>query len=291
MHVADGTVRVEGPKGKLARRARARGDDRRRGQDGDRRSASDDSRRARSVHGLTRKLVANMVEGVARASPRVLEINGVGYRAEARGHGALPHARLLASRSPTSCPRASRRRSSAGRRSRSRARDRRAARPGRRGDPRAAAARALQGQGRQVRRGDDPPQGRQGGRRRSTLMRTSTSRVARERRRDRVRAARPRHRRAAAALGVPQRPAHLRRRSSPTVAARRCSRSRRSPPSCARSSARRPTSTPPSRSGSLAARRCQEKGITRVVFDRNGFLYHGRVRAVAEGAREGGLEF
>ncbi|HZP41364.1 MAG TPA: 50S ribosomal protein L18 [Candidatus Binatia bacterium] len=43
--------------------------------------------------------------------------------------------------------------------------------------------------------------------------------------------------------------------------------------------------------GLLAARRCQEKGIRRIVFDRNGFLYHGRIRAVAEGAREGGLEF
>jgi large subunit ribosomal protein L18 len=43
--------------------------------------------------------------------------------------------------------------------------------------------------------------------------------------------------------------------------------------------------------GLLTARRCKEKGITRVVFDRDGFLYHGRVRAVAEGAREGGLEF
>jgi large subunit ribosomal protein L18 len=43
--------------------------------------------------------------------------------------------------------------------------------------------------------------------------------------------------------------------------------------------------------GLLAARRCLEKGITRVVFDRNGFLYHGRIRAVAEGAREGGLKF
>jgi large subunit ribosomal protein L18 len=43
--------------------------------------------------------------------------------------------------------------------------------------------------------------------------------------------------------------------------------------------------------GLLAARRCKEKGIQRVVFDRNGFLFHGRVRAVAEGAREGGLEF
>ncbi len=43
--------------------------------------------------------------------------------------------------------------------------------------------------------------------------------------------------------------------------------------------------------GLLAARRCQEKGIAQVVFDRNGFLYHGRVKAVAEGAREGGLKF
>jgi large subunit ribosomal protein L18 len=43
--------------------------------------------------------------------------------------------------------------------------------------------------------------------------------------------------------------------------------------------------------GLLAARRCRDKGISRVVFDRNGFLYHGRVQAVAEGAREGGLQF
>ena len=35
----------------------------------------------------------------------------------------------------------------------------------------------------------------------------------------------------------------------------------------------------------------REKGITTIVFDRNGYPYHGRVRAVAEGARKGGLEF
>jgi large subunit ribosomal protein L18 len=43
--------------------------------------------------------------------------------------------------------------------------------------------------------------------------------------------------------------------------------------------------------GTLIARKCQEQGIIRVVFDRNGFLYHGRVRAVAEAAREAGLQF
>jgi large subunit ribosomal protein L18 len=43
--------------------------------------------------------------------------------------------------------------------------------------------------------------------------------------------------------------------------------------------------------GRTIAERLKEKGITRVIFDRNGFLYHGRVRAVAEAARQAGLEF
>jgi large subunit ribosomal protein L18 len=43
--------------------------------------------------------------------------------------------------------------------------------------------------------------------------------------------------------------------------------------------------------GQTIADRLKEKGITRVVFDRNGFLYHGRVRAVAEAARQAGLQF
>jgi large subunit ribosomal protein L18 len=43
--------------------------------------------------------------------------------------------------------------------------------------------------------------------------------------------------------------------------------------------------------GKLVAQKAKEKGITSVVFDRSGFLYHGRVKAVAEGAREGGLKF
>ncbi|NDY41324.1 50S ribosomal protein L18 [Dissulfurirhabdus thermomarina] len=43
--------------------------------------------------------------------------------------------------------------------------------------------------------------------------------------------------------------------------------------------------------GRMLARVAKEKGITRVAFDRGGFLYHGRVKALADGAREGGLEF
>ncbi len=43
--------------------------------------------------------------------------------------------------------------------------------------------------------------------------------------------------------------------------------------------------------GKLLAKKCLEAKIDKVVFDRNGFNYHGRVAAVAEGAREGGLKF
>jgi large subunit ribosomal protein L18 len=43
--------------------------------------------------------------------------------------------------------------------------------------------------------------------------------------------------------------------------------------------------------GGFIAQRALEKGIKRVIFDRNGFLYHGRIKALAEAARQRGLEF
>lgn len=46
-----------------------------------------------------------------------------------------------------------------------------------------------------------------------------------------------------------------------------------------------------SKVGKLIAKKAIEKKITKVVFDRGGYKYHGRVRALAEGAREGGLSF
>lgn len=52
-------------------------------------SRREESRRAKAVHGLTRKLIANMIEGVSKGFTRTIEISGVGYRAEAVGKSAV----------------------------------------------------------------------------------------------------------------------------------------------------------------------------------------------------------
>lgn len=78
------TVRLEGPKGKLQSPVPA-------GVavkvDGNlvRVERTSDERKMRSLHGLTRKLIANMTQGVSQGFNRILDINGVGYRAEVRG--------------------------------------------------------------------------------------------------------------------------------------------------------------------------------------------------------------
>ena len=58
-----------------------------------------------------------------------------------------------------------------------------------------------------------------------------------------------------------------------------------------RRSPRRGTSTRPAAVGKKIAERAIAKGIKQVVFDRGGYIYHGRVKALADAAREGGLEF
>ena len=82
---AAGEVRVRGPKGQLAQRLPP-------GISMEIRSETlqlvrgDDTSLNRGLHGLARRLVANMVDGVTKGFTRVLEISGVGYRAEARGN-------------------------------------------------------------------------------------------------------------------------------------------------------------------------------------------------------------
>ena len=78
------TVRVSGPRGQLAARMSPLVEVKV-GSATVSVTRRDDSRAARAVHGLSRKLVANMVTGVSTGFRRVLEISGVGYRAEAKG--------------------------------------------------------------------------------------------------------------------------------------------------------------------------------------------------------------
>ena len=82
--LAGDTFKVEGPKGKLELKIPPRfvvvmSDSRIEVK------RSGDTQQERALHGLVRKLIANMVEGVGKGFTRVLEINGVGYRAEVRG--------------------------------------------------------------------------------------------------------------------------------------------------------------------------------------------------------------
>lgn len=80
----DKAVHVEGPKGKL-RAEMPLGVDLKLDGNQLRISREGEEKRMKALHGLTRKLVANMVHGVSQGFSRVLEINGVGYRAEAKG--------------------------------------------------------------------------------------------------------------------------------------------------------------------------------------------------------------
>jgi large subunit ribosomal protein L6 len=84
VQVTDGVVKVQGPKGQLEHRLPPRiSVELHDGTLSVRRQ--EDTREGRSLHGLTRRLISNMVQGVHAGFARTLEIVGVGYRAEARG--------------------------------------------------------------------------------------------------------------------------------------------------------------------------------------------------------------
>ena len=82
--IGGGTIHLEGPKGRLSAAIPSGISVK---VDGTivRIERADEARKVRALHGLTRKLIANMAEGVSKGFNRVLEINGVGYRAEVKG--------------------------------------------------------------------------------------------------------------------------------------------------------------------------------------------------------------
>ena len=159
--VKPGAVSVKGPKGELSQNV-----------DTDMKVAIDDGTLTverptdrgehRALHGLTRSLIANMVEGVTDGFEKRLEIQGVGYRANLKGKNlemALGYSHPVAIDGAGG----DRVRGPAADRGRG-PRDRQAAgRRDRRADPQVAAARALQGQGRALRRRARRPQGREEG--------------------------------------------------------------------------------------------------------------------------------
>ena len=124
-------------------------------------SRPNDERQSRSLHGLTRTLIANMVQGVTEGYEKKMEIHGTGYRVVAKGidlEFALGYSHSITVKAPEGISftvenptrfAVAGHRQAAGRR-------------GCRQHPQAAQARPVQGQGRALRRRADPPQGRKG---------------------------------------------------------------------------------------------------------------------------------
>ena len=135
------TVKVKGPKGELTRLF---ADGITVGQEGEtlKVARASDEENHKSLHGLSRSLLANMVEGVTKGYQKTLEITGVGYKAEVRPYGlqlALGFSHTIEYKAPAgvklSAPQPTT--------GRDRRRGQGKGRSGRRGDPQSAAARAI----------------------------------------------------------------------------------------------------------------------------------------------------
>ena len=289
--VDDGAVEVQGPKGKLKQALPAGinfelAD----GQLHAKRS-TDDPELAK-FHGLARSLVANAVTGVTDGFKRELDIVGVGYRAELKGKQmifALGYSHAVVFDIPTGIDIAIDKqthitvtgvdRQLVGQVA---ANMRRLRKP----DPYKQKGVRYTGEVLKKKAGKTGAKYGHAGRSRSNETRSPPPDPAAAAQAD------FRARRAAAAQRVPQRDAHLRpghRRPDRQDAGVGLERGA-GVKGDVRGRARRQLKGAEA-IGKAIAERSIEKGIKRVVFDRSGFLYHGRVRAVADAARKAGLEF
>src|ERR687898_2057522 len=244
----------------------------------------DDQREHRALHGLVRSLVANMVEGVTKGYEKQLVIQGVGYRVQAQGSD-LVFSLGYSHQIPVKAPEASASRWPArpGSRSRASTSSRWARwRPTSGGcasqtptRARACATPARSSAARPARRPSEVP----------TMNNAKVKRDARLRRHRRVRRR---------VVGTAERPRLAVFRSNKQIYAQliddqagRTLASAGSPTS-AGDGDKKAAAT---RVGPQLAPKAKSAGITSVVFDRGGHQYQGRVRALAEAAREGGLDF
>jgi large subunit ribosomal protein L18 len=297
-------VDVKGPKGKM-RQAMPPGVAIRDGEDGELVARQSEAREFGKFHGLARSLVANAVHGVAEGWKRELDIVGVGYRAEVKGKQvvlALGYSHPVVFDVPP------------GDRDRGREADPHhgdgdrpaARRAGGRQPPPPAQARPVPAEGRALHGRSAEEEGGQDGSLISECsrpmwsaragdgserMKVTTRNERRQRIKYRIRkriagtAARPR-------LSVFRSVSHIYVQVIDDLAgATMAAASSVEPALKAQMSGEARGGNSEGRRalvGRTIAERLKEKGVTRVVFDRNGFLYHGRVRAVAEAARKAG---
>ena len=276
--IETGLVRVNGPKGELSERVN--GDLKVEQEDGSVLvSRPTDRGEHRALHGLTRSLINNMVLGVTEGFEKRLEIQGVGYRAQLKGKNLELALGLLASGADRGA-RGDRVRGALAHRG-GRAGDLQAGRGrDRRADPQEAPAGALQGQGHPLQGRVRGQEGRQAG------MSVKTKQGSRLRRRRRVRAK---------VRGTAERPRLSVFRSNRGMTAQLID-------DVAGHTVAFVTWTEDDlrklkpmeqaeQVGKTLAERAKKAGVESCVFDRGGYRYHGRVKALADGAREAGLTF
>ena len=279
--VESGTLTVKGPKGTLAMQLLddlvkyevAEGEIRV--------TPLTDAQRNRAAWGMQRTNVQNLVTGVTEGFTKVLEITGVGYRAAGPGQEPAPAARLQPRRQ-LSRSRRRRRQDSRPEHGRDQRHRQAEGRPGRGRDPPLAQAGAVQGQGHQVPRRVHLPQRRQ-----EEVAMAKLSLF--ERRRRRVRTALRARASGKPRLSVHRSGRHIYAQVIDDAAGKTlASASTLDKDLKGKTGA---TKDGAAAVGKAVAERAKKAGVSQVVFDRGGFLFHGRVKALADAAREGGLEF
>ena len=282
----DNAITVKGPKGELSREFPR--DIRFAAEEGAIVvSRPSDAGPHRALHGLSRSLLNNMVVGVTDGFTKTLEVQGVGYRAQLQGQAlqlAVGFSHPVTVEPPEGItfavegPRISINgidKEQVGQV----AADIRKIRP----------ARAVQGEGHPPPRRAGAPQGRQG-REGGRVVAKANSVQARVRRHARVRRkvrgteARPR-------LNVFRSSSHIYAQVIDDTRGQTLAAASDVEQELAAQASGQPKTARATLVGKAIAERAKAEGVTDVVFDRGGFKYHGRVKALADGAREGGLGF